>query len=118
MIIYRMTGKAEAFKNCGMLLIDPQANTSQAGILRQAKAASAAYDKAELKHTLIVKKLTIKSVDQETLLVLFGPLGYIENLIESEETIGAFASNDLPTVMPKVPSLPDETVSTLDDLPF
>ena len=118
MIIYRMTGKREAFKACGLLICDPMADASKTRLLKAVKALSANLDKLELKHTFIVRKVTLKALDQTAAVALFGETGCVEDLIESEEVIGAFASKDLPKaqLMPEQGKPPAEKYD--DDLPF
>lgn len=130
MIIYRITGKCEAFKNCGMLFSEPQAGTSKAAVVKQAREASERYDKAGLQHTLIVHKLTLKKFDQDMALMLLGPCGCVEDLVEDRDTVAAFASKDVPEakLMPDKPFTPlvlpsaDETnqgkIGPDDDLPM
>lgn len=115
MIIYRITGKCERFKNCGMLLADPHADTSKAKILKKAKAASAKADKHGMKHTLKVYKLTLKPLDTATAVLMMGPSGCVEDLIESSDIIAVFASEDKPEaqLMPKA-----APKNTDDDLPM
>ena len=130
MIIYRITGKCEAFKGCGMIHTEPQSGTGKAAVIKRAKKASEKADKAGMKYTFIVHKLTLKKFDQALALVLLGAEGCVEDLIEDRDTVAAFASKDIPEakLMPEAPPKNDtlenpphdaeELQKYIDDLPF
>lgn len=122
MIIYRMTGKHERFKTfegCGLNFCEPEADTSKDRLIKKVKKMSADHDKENLRHTFIVKKLTLKKFDQTTAIALLGTEGCVEDLIESSETIAAFASEfDKPKVaklMPEVPLMAGQKEGEPDD---
>ena len=71
MIIYRMCGKAEAFKGCGMIEIEPECRSALAPLKKRLNAESSALESAEIDHDLRLEKLQIKKLDAVVALELF-----------------------------------------------
>lgn len=61
MIIYRFNGRAEAFKGCGMLLIDPIVDSSLTRIKKAAQSRTRKIKKSGVQYDLWLEKLWIKA---------------------------------------------------------
>ena len=86
MIIYRFTGLSEYFKGCGMMHIDPVADSNKTKLLKHANQYVKHLTDANKGFDLGVQKLHVRSMDQELAVKLFSTED-VEELVEKREWI-------------------------------
>ena len=91
MIIYRIVGRAEAFRHCGMLTVDPMADTSATRLRKRGKWLAEEQDAAGLKYKFRMLKTVIKPITQVDVVKLFATED-LHNLIESSEEITSWSN--------------------------
>ena len=71
MKIYRIGGKAEAFKGCGMLFVEPECGSSLAPLKKRLNALAKDYTKAEIDFDINIAVLELKPLDVATAVDMF-----------------------------------------------
>jgi hypothetical protein len=65
MVLYRLCGRAEAFKDCGMVMIPPMVDSSLTRIRKESQVLIRTARKAKLVFKVKLQKLTIKKIGQD-----------------------------------------------------
>ena len=97
MIIYRITGRAEAFPDCGLLQIEPTTYSTRDTALKRLKGMGRAWTKGKLvkKFDIRLEKLSVPSVlTKEQILALLRHEIELDDLIEEKWVIATARSKD------------------------
>jgi hypothetical protein len=94
MILYRLTGRAEEWEGCGMLMIDPLIDASLTNIRKHAKKVVKQYERDKLKYDLRLQKLVVAVPDKALLIRIFTE-DNPQSLVQNTENLIHFTNIDL-----------------------
>jgi hypothetical protein len=95
MIIYRITGRAERFSDCGLLQIDPSTYSTRETGMKRLRAIAKGFQKAEppKRFDICLEKLSVPSVlNKEQVMKLVSQEIFLDDLIEEKEVIATARS--------------------------
>jgi len=86
MILYRVRGKAEIFKGCGMVDIIPDVGTNEIKIRQRFKQFAKTHKQKNTSYNICLEQLNIKKIMKKDLVELF-QTGDPNSLLSSFKTI-------------------------------